>query len=138
MRESRSYVAILAALVLLLLMSANDSLAQKKKAPAKSTPTATQQSTTPAPPPAGKQGGTIKDLLVKYKGQLTTLGVLKQVEWDYFVVEEDGAEIIHPISDIKSIKIMKIEKEPADEEKSDEESEEESEEELPKLDIRLR
>ena len=40
----------------------------------------------------------MKDLLTHYKGELTTIGVLKQVESDYIVVEDDGIEIIYPVA----------------------------------------
>ena len=52
---------------------------------------------------------------MKFKGELTTIGVLKQVEADYIVVEEEGVDIIYPVAAIRSIKILKAEEESGDE-----------------------
>jgi hypothetical protein len=37
------------------------------------------------------------------------------VESDYIVVEDDGVEIVYPVSAIRSIKVLKVEEENADE-----------------------
>ncbi len=125
MKHSRFAVAMFATLAVLLLMGTGETLAQKKKTPAKPTEQTAAPAAQPAPSPSAvRLGGTIKDLLVKYKGELTSLGVLTQVESDYFIAEEDGKPVVHPISTIRWIKILKVE-EDADEEDS------------PKLDIRL-
>lgn len=125
MRTFRFLAALLAAVMLILLMSTTDTFAQKKKTtPAK--PQAATEQTPPAPSQSShRMGNTLKDLLMKYKGELTTLGVLTQVEGDYFVVEEEGTPVIHPYSAIRSIKMIKPEED------------REEDEPAPKLDIRL-
>jgi len=124
MKHLRMFVPLLLAVTVFMLMSAQDAYAQKKKVPAKPDPVV-ERTPSAAPQTGGKTGNTLKDMLMKFKGELTTIGVLKQVEFDYFVVEEEGTMTIHPISAISSIKILKPE------EGGDEE------EESPKLDIRL-
>ena len=83
-----------------------DSYGQKKKAPAKTEQTSEQ----PAPTPVQtKMGNTLKDVLNKFKGEKTNMGMLSKVEGDYFVVEEDGVSTIHPMSAIVGIKLLKSE-----------------------------
>lgn len=83
-----------------------DSFGQKKKAPAKTE----QPSEQSAPAPVQtKMGNTLKDVLTKFKGEKTNLGILSKIETDYFVVEEDGVSTIHPMSAIISIKMLKTE-----------------------------
>lgn len=121
MQAPRILVMIVALGALTLAVSSNDAVAQKKK-PA--TPPAAEQRTPASQAGIGKSGGSLKDLLTHYKGELTTIGVLKQVESDYIVVEDDGVEIVYPVSAIRSIKVLKVEEENADEKP-------------PKLEIRL-
>jgi len=78
--------------------------AQKKKAAPK-----TEQATEQPAPVQTKLGSTVKDILAKYKGEKTNMGMLSKVEGDYFVVEEDGVSTIHPISAIVGIKLLKLE-----------------------------
>jgi len=52
---------------------------------------------------------TLRDVLARYQGQTTNLGVLKEVAGDYFAVEEEGATALHPLSAIQSFKILKPE-----------------------------
>jgi hypothetical protein len=106
--EAMNRITITCGALLLLaafsMMLPSEVSAQKKKAPAK-TEQATDQ---PAPMPQ-KMGGTMKDVLAKYKGEKTNLGVLTRIEGDYFVVEEDGVSTIHPLSAIIGIKMLKAE-----------------------------
>lgn len=78
--------------------------AQKKKAPPK-----TEQAIDQPAPVQTKLGTTLKDILAKYKGQKTNLGILSKVEGDYFMVEDDGVSTIHPLSAIAGIKMLKPE-----------------------------
>ena len=54
---------------------------------------------------------TIKDVLTQHVGKMTSLGEVKKVAGDYFVVEYDGAVSTHPISAIHTIKVVKDEDE---------------------------
>jgi hypothetical protein len=122
MQAPRILVMIVALGALTLAVSSSDAVAQKKK-PA-TPPPAAEQRTPASQAGIGKSGSSLKDLLAHYKGELTTIGVLKQVESDYIVVEDDGVEIVYPVSAIRSIKVLKVE-------------EENAEEKSPKLEIRL-
>ncbi len=53
--------------------------------------------------------GSIKDMLSQYVGKTTNLGKLTKVTSDYFVFEEDGATVIHPLSTVHTIKLSKDE-----------------------------
>jgi hypothetical protein len=55
------------------------------------------------------EAGMIKDVLVKWEGKSTNLGTLKKVHGDYFVVEEEGATMMHPLHAIHTIKLWKDE-----------------------------
>lgn len=133
MRMLRFVVPVIVA-VGILLTGTQCTYAQKKKTTTTKTPTTTQQTPPPASQSTPKMGNSLKDLLGKFKGELTTLGVLKQVEFDYFTVEEEGTLVMYPMSTIKSIKVIKP-PEPSAEEEEEEEAEEP--EPMPKLDIRL-
>jgi hypothetical protein len=87
-----------------MVMLPNEASAQKKKVAPKAV-TATEQ----ASPTQSKMGNTVKDLLAKYKGEKTNLGVLTRIEGDYFVVEDDGVSTIHPLNAIIGIKLLKLE-----------------------------
>jgi hypothetical protein len=104
---------IVALSALTLAVSSSDALAQKKK-PATPPPAAEQRNQT-SQTGIGKSGSSLKDLLTHHKGEMTSIGVLKQVESDYIVVEDDGVEIVYPVSAIRSIKVLKVEEENADE-----------------------
>lgn len=52
---------------------------------------------------------TLKDFLSRYQGQTTNLGVLKEVAGDYFIVEEESATALHPLSAIQAFRILKPE-----------------------------
>jgi hypothetical protein len=80
--------------------------AQKKKATTKTEQVGEQ---TPSAPAQGKLGATLRDVLSKYRGEKTNLGVLSKVEGDYFAVEDDGVVTLHPLSAITGIKILKAE-----------------------------
>jgi hypothetical protein len=86
------------------MMLPSEASAQKKKAATK-----TEQATDQPAPVQTKLGSTMKDILAKYKGEKTNIGILTKVEGDYFVVEEDGVSTIHPLSAILGIKVLKIE-----------------------------
>jgi len=99
---------LLAAGVMLLPCDAS---AQKKKVPPKSEQAVDQ----PAPPSVQvRLGNTLRDVLVKYKGEKTNLGILSKVEGDYFVVEEEGVSTMHPFSAIISVKTVKPDEEEED------------------------
>ena len=138
MKTIRMVVPVIVTVFMLLMMGMHDAYAQKKKTTTTTKPKTTTQQT-PTPPPSqipSKMGNSLKDLLGKYKGELTTLGVLKQVESDYFTVEDEGTLVMYPMNTIKSIKVIKPEQ-PSAEEEEDEEEDEEEPEPMPKLDIRL-
>ena len=104
-------IAAFAATLLLfatIAMLPSESCAQKKKAPPKSEQ-ATEQPAPPSTPGQAKLGGTMKDALMKFKGEKTNLGMLTRIESDYFVVEDDGLSTIHPLSAVAGIKILKVE-----------------------------
>jgi hypothetical protein len=122
MQAPRILVMIVALSALTLAVSSSDAIAQKKK-PA-TPPPAAEQRNQASQSGIGKSGGTLKDLLMHHKGEMTSIGVLKQVESDYIVVEDDGVEIVYPVSAIRSIKVLKVE-------------EENPEEKSPKLEIKL-
>ena len=134
MRMLRFVVPVIVA-VGILLTGTQNTYAQKKKTTPTKPPTTTQQTPPPASQSAPKMGNSLKDLLGKFKGELTTLGVLKQVEFDYFTVEDEGTLVMYPMSTIKSIRVIKPEPPSAEEEEDEEEAEEP--EPMPKLDIRL-
>jgi len=128
-------VPVIVTVFMLLMMGMHDAYAQKKKTTTTKPSTTTQQTPPPASQSAPKMGNSLKDLLGKYKGELTTLGVLKQVEFDYFTVDDEGTLVTYPMNTIKSIKVIKPERPSAEEEEDEEEAEEP--EPVPKLDIRL-
>jgi hypothetical protein len=82
--------------------------AQKKKAPPKADQM-TEQPASTTTSPSTKMGGTVRDVLTKFKGQKTNLGMLSKVEAEYFTVEDDGVSIVHPYSAVIGIKLLKIE-----------------------------
>ena len=49
----------------------------------------------------------IKDVLSQYVGKVTNLGTLKRITGDYFVLEEDGNTVMHPLSTIHTLKLVK-------------------------------
>ncbi|MBM2846901.1 MAG: hypothetical protein HW407_2213 [Bacteroidetes bacterium] len=52
---------------------------------------------------------TIKDILMQYVGKATNLGTLKKVAADHFVLEEEGNTVMHPLSALHTIKLVKNE-----------------------------
>ncbi len=117
----RSFILLCAAGVLVL--ASTDGLAQKKKTTTKPATTQTTAQVAPAP---SKSWSTMRDFLSKYKGEITTLGVLQQVEADYFSVNDDGTEILYPLTAIRDIRVLKVEM-----------TDDQDEEPHPKLSIRL-
>lgn len=64
----------------------------------------------PAPPVQPPQPqSTMKDLMLQYVGKATSLGTLKKVAGDYFVLEDDGDTVMHPLSTIHTIRLVKDE-----------------------------
>ena len=114
MHASRFLVMIIALGALTLAAGTGDAIAQKKKA-ATPPPAAAEQKASTTQTVTGRSGSTLKDFLVRFKGELTTIGVLKQVEADYIVVEEEGSDTIYPIAAIRSVKTLKTEEESGDE-----------------------
>jgi hypothetical protein len=86
------------------VLVSSEASAQKKKTPPKA-----EQAVEQSAPAPGKFGNTLKDVLAKFRGEKTNLGLLSKVEADYFIVEEDGVMTLHPIGAIVSIKILKPE-----------------------------
>jgi hypothetical protein len=95
---------------------------QKKKAPPKKTEEAVDApapAATPAPAPAPaapqlKSGASLKEVLMKYKGEKTNLGVLTKVEGDYFVTDEKGVMTYRAIGAIVSIEVSNADAEEED------------------------
>ena len=89
------------ALVLILFSGSiflGSAVAQKSK---KAQPVATSQ-------------GTVKELLKKYQGNVTSIGTITKVEGDYFVAEEEGVTAMYPIGAIQAIRLVKVEEEERD------------------------
>ena len=91
----RHAMSALCLAVLMTAVFAAPAPAQKKE-PAKKEAAAAPQ----------RQSG-IKEVLSQYVGKTTSLGVLKKVEGDYFVVEDDGNVSYHPLSTLHTIKLVK-------------------------------
>ena len=51
----------------------------------------------------------IREVLQKYEGKATSLGTLKRVAGDYFVVEQDGVTSMHPLAVIHTLRIVRDE-----------------------------
>jgi hypothetical protein len=81
-------IAVLVA-VLLAALSVQAS-AQKKPVVKKETPV--------------QSAGTIKELMARHIGTKTNLGTIKSVATDFFVLDDDGVEVIHPLATIHTIK----------------------------------
>ena len=56
--------------------------------------------------PPQRQTG-IKEILSQYVGKTTNLGVLKKVEGDYFIFDDNGDISYHPLSTLHTIKLVK-------------------------------
>lgn len=114
MKTARVPLIMLMLVALVVAFGSADALAQKKKAV---TPPPAAEPQRPAAPPqvTGKSGVMIKDVLARFKGEHTTIGILKTVEMDHFIVDEDGTETIFPIAAIRSIRILKIDEDSQDE-----------------------
>lgn len=114
MKSSRFAVIVLMLVALAVVFGSAEALAQKKKAV---TPPPAAEPQRPATPPqvSGKSGAMMKDILARFKGEHTTMGILKQVEADYIVVDEDGTETIYPIAAIRSLRILKVDEDNQDE-----------------------
>ena len=61
-----------------------------------------------APPPTQSQT-TMKEVLSQYVGKTTNLGTLKKVTGDYFVLEDDGNTVMHPLYALHTIRLVKDE-----------------------------
>jgi hypothetical protein len=64
---------------------------------------------TEKPKPVQSAPSSIKDIMQKYDGKATTLGTLKRVAGDYFVVEQDGVTTMHPFAVIHTLRVVKDE-----------------------------
>jgi predicted secreted Zn-dependent protease len=84
-------IAVLVA-VLLAALSAQAS-AQKKPVVKKETPV--------------QSAGTIRELMARHIGTKTNLGTIKSVATDFFVLDDDGVEVVHPLSTIHTILFVK-------------------------------
>lgn len=112
MKHGTVYTLAMVVLAALLMVWTTEGTAQqKKKTPPKSE--STQQEVTPAPVPTSssqtKSGGSLKDVLVKHRGEKTNMGILSRVEADYFVLEDDGVSTFYPFTSIVSLRLPKIE-----------------------------
>ena len=58
---------------------------------------------------ASQTQNSIKEVLSQYIGKATNLGTLKKVTGDYFILDEDGATVMHPLSTLHTIKLVKDE-----------------------------
>ncbi len=99
MTTLRRILSTLLPVLLLLLLSAGTAEAQKGQK--------TQKVEKPRPVPA--LPSTVKDILQKYEGKATSLGELKHVAGDYFVVEKEGVATMYPIGVIHSLHAVKDE-----------------------------
>ena len=59
-----------------------------------------------APPQAQSM---MKDVLIQFVGRATNLGTLKKVVGDYFILEEDGNTVMHPLYTLHTIRLVKDE-----------------------------
>lgn len=114
MKTSRVVVILLTIIALVLTLGTAETSAQKKKTAAPAPASGVEQQRPPAPP-SGKGGMMLKDILTQYKGAVTTMGRLKTVENDFFIIDDDGTETIYPIAAIHAIKILKLDEENPDE-----------------------
>ncbi len=89
------FVSVLCAGLIMAAVLSAPAPAQKKAPVKKETTTVTT-----------RLGG-IKEVLSQFVGKTTSLGVLKRVEGDYFVVEDDGNTSYHPLSTLHTIKLVK-------------------------------
>lgn len=94
-------LSVLLVIVLMATACTEQATAQKKEATKKE---AAKKEVTPP-----QTQNSIKDVLSQYVGKVTNLGTLKRVTGDYFVLEEDGNTVMHPLSTIHTIKLSKDE-----------------------------
>jgi 3-oxoacyl-ACP reductase-like protein len=59
---------------------------------------------TPAPPPTASSSGGVMDVLKKFVGQKTNLGILRKITRDYIETESENAVLTIPVSSIHSLK----------------------------------
>jgi|WetSurMetagenome_2_1015567.scaffolds.fasta_scaffold23447_2 hypothetical protein len=95
----RRVIAITVPVLLAAMLTAGPAIAQKSQK--------TQKAEKPRP--VQSVPSTIKDILQKYEGKTTSLGTLKNVAGDYFVVEQEGVATIRPLSTIHSLRVVKDE-----------------------------
>jgi hypothetical protein len=60
-------------------------------------------------PQAQTTQGSLKDVLVEHRGELTNLGTVTKIVGDYFVVEDEGGVSMHPLSAIHTLRVVKAE-----------------------------
>ncbi len=114
MKSSRCAVIVLMLVALAVVFGSSDALAQKKKA-VTPPPAAEPQRPAASPQVTGKSGVLLKDVLMRFKGEHTTMGILKTVEMDHFIIDEDGTETIYPIAAIRSLRVLKVDEDSQDE-----------------------
>lgn len=89
-------IAVLGIVLLLFSLAATPVAAQK-----------TQKAEKPKPAQLVPQ--TVKDVLRKFEGKTTSLGILKSVAADYFSVDLEGAVSMYPLSAIHTFRVVKDE-----------------------------
>lgn len=107
-------IAVLSIGALLVVTSCELSFAQKKDARKEPVEKSKEQvertkevpKETPPPPP---QHEGLREILSKYVGKNTNHGVLKKVTHEYFVFDDDGALLTHPMYTLHTIKVTKDE-----------------------------
>jgi hypothetical protein len=98
MNMPNRFVAAAGAVLMVIMLAAAPAAAQKGQKGEKSKPVPVQ--TAPL---------TVKELLKKYEGKSTSLGILKQVAGDYIVIDNDGTTVIYPLTSIHALRFVKDE-----------------------------
>ena len=70
-------------------------------------PALAQKSKKPQPAVAAQM--TFKEILQKYQGKTTNIGILSKVAGDYFVLEQEGVTAMHPIAVVQAVRLVKLE-----------------------------
>ena len=96
MNTFRRFTPFLVCLLMALFVVTGTAVAQKSQKADKAKPVMSSPST-------------VKELLQKYEGKATSLGTLKRVAGDFFVVEQEGVTSMYPLSVIHMLRIVKDE-----------------------------
>lgn len=70
------------------------------------------QKSTKTQPPQPPISGSFREVLVKSIGKSTNLGILKKVESDHLVLEDENTTIMVPVSCVHSLKFVREEESP--------------------------